>query len=44
MDIPDADQFEGPMEMRRRLLDAMREAPPEGYEDAVRRYYEGLLR
>jgi hypothetical protein len=42
--IPDADQFEGPMEMRRRLLDAMREAPPAGYEDAVRRYYEGLLR
>jgi len=44
VEIPDADQFEGPMEMRRRLLDAMREAPPEGYEDAVRRYYEGLLR
>ncbi len=44
VDIPDADQFEGPMELRRRLLDAMREAPPEGYEDAVRRYYEGLLR
>lgn len=44
VDIPNADQFEGPMEMRRRLLDAMREAPPAGYEDAVRRYYEGLLR
>lgn len=44
VDIPDADQFEGPMEMRRRLLDAMRESPPPGYEDAVRRYYEGLLR
>ncbi len=44
VDIPDADQFEGPMEMRRRLLDAMRENPPRGYEEAVRRYYEGLLR
>lgn len=44
VDIPDADQFEGPMEMRRRLLDAMREQAPRGYEDAVRRYYEGLLR
>lgn len=44
VEIPDADQFEGPMERRRRLLDAMREAPPRGYEDAVRRYYEGLLR
>jgi hypothetical protein len=42
--IPDADQFEGPMEMRRRLLDAMREGAPRGYEEAVRRYYEGLLR
>lgn len=44
VDIPNADDFEGPMELRRRLLDAMREAPPAGYEDAVRRYYEGLLR
>jgi hypothetical protein len=44
VDIPDADQFEGPMEMRRRLLDAMRESAPRGYEEAVRRYYEGLLR
>lgn len=44
VEIPDADAFEGPMERRRRLLDAMREAPPRGYEDAVRRYYEGLLR
>ncbi|MFK7990147.1 MAG: DUF4175 family protein [Sandaracinaceae bacterium] len=42
--IPDADAFEGPMEMRRRLLDAMREGAPSGYEDSVRRYYEGLLR
>lgn len=42
--IPNADQFEGPMEMRRRLLDAMRESAPEGFEDSVRRYYEGLLR
>lgn len=44
VEIPAADQFEGPMERRRRLLDAMRETPPRGYEDAVRRYYEGLLR
>lgn len=44
VEIPGAEEFEGPMEMRRRLLDAMRESTPEGYEDAVRRYYEGLLR
>lgn len=44
VDIPGAEEFEGPMELRRRLLDAMREGTPDGYEDAVRRYYEGLLR
>ena len=42
--IPGAEEFEGPMEMRRRLLDAMRESAPAGYEEAVRRYYEDLLR
>ena len=42
--IPGAEEFEGPMEMRRRLLDAMRENAPAGYEEAVRRYYEELLR
>jgi hypothetical protein len=42
--IPGADEFEGPREQRRRLLDAMREVAPSGYEDAVRRYYRELLR
>ena len=42
--IPEAERFEGPMELRRRLLDAMGDAPPAGYEDSVQRYYEGLLR
>ena len=42
--IPGADEFEGPREMRRRLLDAMRETAPDGFEDSVRRYYEELLR
>ncbi len=42
--IPGADEFEGPMEMRRRLLDAMREGAPRGFEESVRRYYEELLR
>jgi hypothetical protein len=44
VEIPGADQFESPMEMRRRLLDAMQQDVPPGFEDAVRRYYEGLLR
>jgi len=42
--IPGAEEFAGPMELRRRLLDAMREGVPPGYEAAVRRYYEELLR
>lgn len=42
--IRDRSDFEGPMELRRRLLDAMHDAPPDGYEESVRRYYESLLR
>jgi len=42
--IPGADEFQGPKEQRRRLLDAMREAAPTDYEAAVQRYYQELLR
>jgi hypothetical protein len=42
--IPGAEEFTGPVEMRRRVLDAMREAGPSGFESALQRYYEGLLR
>lgn len=42
--IPGADEFSGPVQMRRRLLDAMREPAPQKYESAVERYYEELLR
>jgi len=42
--IPGAGRFEASMEERRRVLDAMQENGPSGYSDAVRRYYEGLLR
>jgi hypothetical protein len=42
VEIPE--DHEGPMELRRRLLDAMTEDAPQGYDDAVRHYYEGLLR
>lgn len=42
--IPGAEHHESPMALRRRLLDAMRENPPQGYEDSVKRYYEELLR
>src|SRR5687768_14470500 len=42
--IPGADEFSGPVQMRRRLLDAMREAAPQEYKSAVERYYQELLR
>jgi hypothetical protein len=42
--IPGADEFRGPEALRRKLLDAMREGSPPGYEHAVGRYYEELLR
>jgi hypothetical protein len=44
VEIPGADAFRGPAEMRRRILDAMREGAPDGYDARVRRYYEELLR
>lgn len=44
VEIPGAEAFRGPVEMRRRILDAMREGAPRGYEESVRRYYEELLR
>jgi hypothetical protein len=42
--IPGADEFSGPVQRRRKLLDAMREPAPQEYEAAVERYYEELLR
>jgi hypothetical protein len=42
--IPGADEFSGPVQMRRRLLDAMREPAPAEFKSSVRRYYEELLR
>ena len=42
--IPGADAFQTPMEERRRVLDAMGDPAPGGFEEAIRRYYEGLLR
>jgi hypothetical protein len=42
--IPGAEEHEGPTERRRRVLDAMRENAPRGFEHAVQRYYEELLR
>ena len=42
--IPGEGDWKGPTELRRKLLDAMHEASPSGFEAAVQRYYEELLR
>lgn len=42
--IPGEADWKGPTELRRRLLDAMHEGSPSGFEAAVERYYEELLR
>ena len=42
--IPGADQGSGPDELRRRLLEAMKESAPSAYRGAVSRYYQELLR
>ncbi|MFW6085840.1 MAG: hypothetical protein ACODAG_01435, partial [Myxococcota bacterium] len=42
--IPGSGDEGGPMALRRKLLDAMREGAPPQHQDTVRRYYEGLLK
>jgi len=42
--IPGAEEWKSPTELRRRLLDAMQESSPAGYEAAVKRYYQELMR
>jgi hypothetical protein len=42
--IPSSEEWKGPTELRRRLLDAMHEAGPAGYEAATQRYYQELMR
>lgn len=42
--IPGAEAFEGSMDTRRRVLDAMGDEAPAGWEATVGRYYEELLR
>ena len=42
--IPGAEEWRGPTELRRRLLDAMHEGSPAGYEAATKRYYQELMR
>jgi hypothetical protein len=42
--IPGGDDFRGPEEFRRDLLDAMKRQAPKEYQEQVRRFYEELAR
>jgi len=42
--IPGTEEWKSPTELRRRLLDAMQESSPAGYEAAIKRYYQELMR
>jgi len=42
--IPGADEYRGPEEYRRDLLDAMKREAPKDYREQVKRYYEELAR
>ncbi len=44
VEIPDAEAGRGPMEFRKKLLDAMKQAPPEKYKERVKQYYEELVK
>jgi len=42
--IPNAEEWKAPREFRQDLLEAMKKAAPGDYQDAVRRYYEELVK
>ncbi len=42
--IPGADEYRGPQEFRRDLLDAMKREAPKDYQEQVKRYYQELAR
>jgi hypothetical protein len=43
IEIPD-EPFQGPKELRKDLMDAMKQAAPERYRDQVKQYYEELVK
>ncbi len=44
VEIPKASDYKSPEAFRRELLEAMKQAAPEGFEEQVRRYYRELVR
>ena len=44
VEIPDAEAGRSPIEFRKKLLDAMKQPPPEKYKERVKQYYEELVK
>ena len=44
VEIPDAEAGRTPIEFRKKLLDAMKQPPPEKFKDRVKQYYEELVK
>ncbi|MBI3185344.1 MAG: DUF4175 family protein [Myxococcales bacterium] len=44
VEIPDEEQFQAPKELRKDLLEAMKQGAPDRYRDQVKRYYEELVK
>jgi hypothetical protein len=44
VEIPQPEEFEAPAEFRQDILDAAKQGTVESYRDAVRRYYEELVK
>jgi hypothetical protein len=44
VEIPDAEASRGPQEFRKKLLDAMKQPPPEKFKERVKQYYEELVK
>jgi len=42
--IPGADEYKAPAHFREDILEAMKKAAPEGYDEMVKQYYEELIR
>jgi len=44
VDIPEPEDYQVPAEFRKDILDAMRDEAPSDYREAIRKYYETLVR
>ena len=44
VEIPDDDPSRAPRELRKDVMDAMKQGAPERYKEQVKRYYEELVK